>query len=316
MPPKTIFKCSFFIDIFLNSKNRTVMKNLLYGIKYVVKYWFPGKRIPLILGLVLHNKCNLRCRHCTIVDRPPASLSFGEAVKVIDSFYSDGGRCLYLEGGEPFLWQDSSFTVEDIVGYAKKKGYYAVIIYTNGTRPIESEADTVFVSVDGLSGTHNNLRGKSFEKIMDNIQHSYHPSIYINYTINSVNKDDVTDFCEYADMIPQIKGTFFYFHTPYYGYDELYLDRGARNLILTKLLRLKGQYKILNSSAGLKSALRNDWKRNLDMCIVYEDGKYFKCCRESNNVALCEECGYLSYAEIDQTLKLKPGAIINALKYF
>jgi len=28
------------------------------------------------------------------------------------------------------------------------------------------------------------------------------------------------------------------------------------------------------------------------------------------------ECGYLSYAEIDQTLKLKPGAILNALKYF
>jgi hypothetical protein len=151
---------------------------------------------------------------------------------------------------------------------------------------------------------------------MDNIQQSHHPSIYINYTINSVNKDDVAGFCEYADSIPQIKGTFFYFHTPYYGFDELYLDRGAKNEILAKLLKLKGRNKILNSSAGLKSAIRNDWKRNLDMCIVYEDGKYYKCCRESNNGVLCEECGYLSYAEIDQTLKLKPGAIVNALKYF
>ena len=133
------------------------MKYMFFGIKYVASYWFSGKRNPLICGLVLHNKCNLRCRHCTIVDRPPASLSFGEAVKVIDSFYSDGGRCLYLEGGEPFLWQDSSFTMEDIVSYAREKGYYAVIIYTNGTRPIESEADTVFVSVDGLPGTHDTL---------------------------------------------------------------------------------------------------------------------------------------------------------------
>ena len=31
---------------------------------------------------------------------------------------------------------------------------------------------------------------------------------------------------------------------------------------------------------------------------------------------LCRQCGYLSYAEIDQVLKLKPSAIGNALKYF
>ena len=31
---------------------------------------------------------------------------------------------------------------------------------------------------------------------------------------------------------------------------------------------------------------------------------------------LCRDCGYLSYAEIDQTLKLKPSALLNAMKYF
>jgi hypothetical protein len=30
-------------------------------------------------------------------------MRFDEAVKVIDSFYDEGGRCLYLEGGEPFI---------------------------------------------------------------------------------------------------------------------------------------------------------------------------------------------------------------------
>lgn len=30
----------------------------------------------------------------------------------------------------------------------------------------------------------------------------------------------------------------------------------------------------------------------------------------------CRHCGYLSYAEIDQVLKLKPSAIVKALKYF
>ena len=292
------------------------MKHLFFGLKYLTKYWILGKSSPLICGLVLHNICNLRCRHCSVIERPASSMSFDEAKEVIDTFYSEGGRCLYLEGGEPLLWKDKAFTTEDIVNYAKKKGYLAVIIYTNGTLALESAADTIFVSVDGMLKTHDSLRGKSFERIMNNIKDSNHRSIYINYTINSVNKDDISEFCKFVDKIPQINGTFFYFHTPYYGYDDLNLSTETKNQIITKLIKLKKQYKILNSIPGLKSVMKNNWKKNLDICRVYEDGKYYKCCRENNDGAVCEDCGYLSYAEIDQTLKLKPGAIINAIKYF
>ncbi len=292
------------------------MRHLIFGLRYLAGYWLLGKGSPLICGLVLHNLCNLRCRHCTVTDRPPSVLSFEEVVQAINAFYSDGGRCLYLEGGEPFLWKEDPYRIEDIVRYARRKGYFAVIIYTNGTQPIESSANTIFVSIDGLQDTHDALRGRSFDRIMDNIRQSVHPSIYINYTINSVNKDDIAGFCDYTDKIKKIKGIFFYFHTPYYGYDELYLDKSARDEILMELIRLKGRYRFLNSSAGLRSAIRNDWKKNLDVCRVYEKGRYYNCCRENNTGTLCPECGYLSYAEIDQTLKLKPSAIINALKYF
>jgi len=292
------------------------MDHLLFGIKYLARYWFTGKSGPLICGLVLHNKCNLRCLHCTLINRPSASMTFNESVSVIDSFYSEGGRCLYLEGGEPFMWRDKVFTINDIVDYAKNKGYHAVIIYTNGTHPINTPADTVFVSIDGLKETHDKLRGRSFEKIIQNIRDSTHPSIFVNFTINSINKDEIEDFCKFTKSIKKIKGTFFYFHTPYYGYDDLYLRNDDKTTILKELLKLKSRYKILNSSAGLKSAIRNDWKKNLDICRVYEDGKYYRCCRENNGGELCLECGYLSYAEIDQTLKLKPGAVLNALKYF
>ena len=102
---------------------------------------------------------------------------------VMDDFYLKGGRCLYLEGGEPFIWRENGLSMEDIVIYAKEKGFYTVIIYTNGTRPIKSIADTIFVSVDGLPETHDKLRGRSFEHIMHNIQQSQHSSIYINYSI-------------------------------------------------------------------------------------------------------------------------------------
>ena len=292
------------------------VKTLLFGLKYMANYWLIGKDPPLICGLVLHNKCNLRCRHCTVVDRQTTAMSFDETVHVIDAFYTRGGRCLYLEGGEPFIWQDGPYSMEDVVIYAKEKGYYAVIIYTNGTKPIKSEADTIFVSVDGLQKTHDELRGKSFDKIMSHIRQSNHPSIYINYTINSVNNDDIAGFCEYVSRIPQIQGIFFYFHTPYYGYDDLFLGPEKKKEILLEILELKSRYKIINSRPGIKSAMRNDWKKDLDICSVYEDGKFFRCCRESNHGEICKDCGYLSYAEIDQTLKLKPGAIANALKYF
>ena len=83
-----------------------------------------------------------------------------------------------------------------------------------------------------------------------------------------------------------------------------------------RLLDYKRRFRILNSRAGLRSALRNDWERPLEICSVYEQGDRYKCCRYPENPELCRNCGYLSYAEIDQTLKLKPSAVLNALKYF
>lgn len=292
------------------------MRHLLFGITYVSRYWIAGKHAPLICGLVLHNTCNLRCRHCSVVDRTESRISYKEACNVIDEFYERKGRTLYLEGGEPFLWKEKGHSMEDIVSYARSKGFHAVIIYTNGTKPLDSNADTIFVSIDGLKEKHDALRGRSFDRIIENIRNSDHPSIYINYTINSVNKDELEAFCSFIDTIPQVKGVFFYFHTPYYGYDELFLNEGQKEALIDKLLLLRKKYRLLNSRPGLRSAKRNRWKRPLDFCQVYEGGKYYTCCRESDDIALCKDCGYLSYPEIEETLKLRPGAIRSALKYF
>ena len=274
------------------------------------------KNTPLICGITLTNKCNLHCRHCRVASRGIKKMSFEEITSIIDIFYNQGGRTLYLQGGEPFLWYDSNFTLEDIIQYSNKIGFFATIIYTNGTIPIKTSADTVFISLDGLLETNDFLRGKTFEKIVKNIHESNHRSLFINFTINNYNKNEIKDFCEYFKKIDHIRGIFFYFHTPYYGYDDLYIEPDERNLIITNLIDYKKKYKILNSYAGLKSAFRNDWSRPLDICRVYEKGEMYTCCRTPGDPQLCQNCGYLSYAEIDQTLKLRPSAIFNALKYF
>jgi Fe-coproporphyrin III synthase len=288
----------------------------LYGLKYVLDRRVLGRSTPLIRGLVLTNRCNLRCQHCRVHERGAQDLNFAEATSAIDTFYDEGGRCLYLEGGEPFIWHDGRHGIDDVVGHAHRRGFIAVIVYTNGTLPICTEAGTVFVSVDGLQATHDGLRGKSFDRIMRNIEASSHPSLYINYTINSRNKDDIAPFCEHVQAMARVRGVFFYFHTPYYGRDALYVDPDGRRRILEQLLQLRKRYRILNSKAGLLSAMRNDWARPMDLCSVYEKGNVHVCCRTSDDPELCRQCGYLSYAEIDQALKLKPSALLNALNYF
>ena len=200
------------------------MKAMAFGVKYVIGHHLLRKQAPLIRGLVLTNRCNLRCRHCRVTTRDAKQLSFEEITDVVDSYYQEGGRCLYLEGGEPFLWRDGSYGMEHVVQYAHQVGYFTVVVYTNGTIPIRTSADTVFVSVDGLRKTHDHLRGVSFDRIMSNIRDSVHPSLFINFTINACNKDELGEFCSYVDPMGPVRGTFFYFHTPYYGRDELYVE--------------------------------------------------------------------------------------------
>ena len=287
-----------------------------YGVKYLAGHLVLRKRTPLIRGLVLTNRCNLHCKHCDVAARGAMDLSFDEVTAAVDTFYGDGGRCLYLEGGEPFLWRDGSRRIDDIVAYARRLGYLAVVVYTNGTLPLRTTADTVFVSVDGLRTTHDALRGASFDRIMSNIRESPHPSLFVNYTVNARNMDEIGAFCDHVGGFDNIRGVFFYLHTPYYGHDALELGSAERQRVLNELLTLRKSHRILNSRAGLLSALRNDWPRPLNACSVYENGVVYECCRYSGDAELCRSCGYLSYAEIGQVLRLKPSAVINALKYF
>jgi Fe-coproporphyrin III synthase len=287
-----------------------------YGLNYLVGRHLLHRNKPLIRGLVLTNRCNLRCRHCDVAARGLEELGFAEATAAVDAFYREGGRCLYLEGGEPFLWEDGPHRLDDIVDYAHGLGYLTVIVYTNGTLPLRSSADTIFVSVDGLRTTHDSLRGTSFDRIVGNIRDSPHRSLFINYTVNAHNKDEIRAFCREVGGVANIRGIFFYLHTPYYGHDTLELGSDERTHVLNELLSLRRSYRILNSRAGLQSALRNDWARPLDTCSVYEGGSVYRCCRYSGHPELCRQCGYLSYAEIDQVLRLKPSAVANALKYF
>jgi len=292
------------------------IKYSLYLMNYLIQTKMFHKEIPFIGGLVINERCNLRCRQCDVANRNIPDLSYEDVRRGLQTFYDKGIRSVFIEGGEPFLWRDGNHRMEDIVKLARKIGFHLVSVYTNGTLPIEVSTDSVFVSLDGLRETDNTLRSNSFDRVIENIKASKHPNIIINFTINRANQAEIEEFCDEMKGIEQIRGIFFYFHTPYYGYDDLFLNLEEKRAIINRILALKRKgYRIFNSSACLKGVYADNWVRPSKLCYVYADNKLYQCCRAIGNSDACRNCGYLGYPEIIYILKLRPTAILSALNY-
>ncbi len=290
---------------------------LLYGAGYLFRTTLLRQSIPFIGGLVINETCNLQCVQCKVANRNLPDLSYHDVRHGLQIFYRMGIRSVFIEGGEPFLWKDGNYTLEDVVQAARDIGFAVVSVYTNGTLPIRISADTVFVSLDGRRETNDRLRGKVYDRVLSNIHASECSNICINFTINAHNQHEIEAFCREIRAVqfsgktvslrgvfdeaipgyrrdcfakprndtailrelnspgremhtnPAIKGIFFYFHTPYYGRDELFLNLDERRKIIEQLLRLKRQkFKILNSSACLKAVHKDTWKRPSRLCYV------------------------------------------------
>ncbi len=288
---------------------------ILYGLGYLFNTKVLRKHRPFVGALVINEKCNLKCAHCQVSNRPLLDLSFEDTQKGLRTFYDMGIRSIAIGGGEPFLWEDNGYRVEDVVGFARQMGFKLIIIYTNGTFPLKISTDALFVSLDGIKETNDTLRGTSYDKIIENIKRSNHPNLWINFTINRKNYSEIELFCSEMEKIKQTKGVFFYFHTPYYGIDELFLNLDERKKIIEKIIALKSRFRILNSYACLEAVYREDWERPSKMCYVYAHNKLYQCCRSIGNQEACDNCGYLSYAEIIHAPRLRLSSIITALNF-
>ena len=298
-------------------------KNLKFGlhsVNYLVRTNLFHKKIPFSGGMIVNEKCNLCCIQCRVANRKGIpDLTYKEIGNGLDLLYKKGIRSVFFEGGEPFLWRSGEYRLEDLIKLAKKKGFLWTSIYTNGTIPFESSADTVFVSIDGLKKTNNELRARGkniYDKSMQNIKNSKHPNIIINFTINSINQYEIEEFYDEIKQIKQINGIFFNFHTPYYGIDKLFLDIDKKRKIIERIRTLKRKgYKIINSYPALDIIYKDNWKRPTDLCFIYANNKMHKCCRAIGNKTACKNCGYLHYPEIYGILNLKPNSLFSALNY-
>lgn len=284
--------------------------------RYELKSLASRKEFPFVGGIAINDSCNLRCRHCFVSNRHIPDLSFEEIRKGLRTLHGMGMRCLYIEGGEPFLWEDDGKTVADVVELARSVGFRYVMLYTNGTFPILTAADTVFVSLDGTKAVHDAIRGKCHDRIICNINLSHHKRIFANYTITAENMDDISNFCQEIQGIPNLKGVCFYFYTPYQGKDELSLSIEDKKKIVITILSLKKKgHRILNSSAALKSIIDGTWKKPNSLSYLYAENKLFRCCRAMGRNDICEQCGYLGFAELYHLSRMNPDSIMTLASY-
>ena len=75
-------------------------------------------------------------------------------------------------------------TVEDLIGEARRIGYFHVHVYTNGTLGLDCSADLVWVSMDGLPGIYETRRGDHFAEVERNIRALPHPKTAVIYVID------------------------------------------------------------------------------------------------------------------------------------
>ena len=150
-----------------------------------------GEKMKLgIIVLELTNRCNLKCKYCSIEKDNIKDMK----INIINYIENLKIETLILSGGEPFLHPN----FEEILEKCCKKFKY-VGITTNGTLVSEkfitkfSKFDnlTVQVSIDGIEKVHNFFRGEgSYQLVSNNIKKLLSKNMNVQ-TITVLTKDNI-----------------------------------------------------------------------------------------------------------------------------
>ena len=299
---------------------RGLLRKLNHFGSWAVRCRLMGQRVPLTSSLIISDKCTLRCKHCTVTNLGYPDLTLAELCRDVDTLYDAGSRVLIITGGEPFLWRDGTAGLEQVVDHARQKGFFRVVVCTNGTLELSSSADYLWVSLDGVPRVHDGIRGEGFERVWRNIQHSGHPRIYVNYTASRLNAHNLEQAFERMAACPSIGGVMFHLFSPVVGSDpDLALDDQARHRVVRQIIRLKRRHplRVTNTYDGLR-ALRDDtWERPVWSAVVINQGAVTSCCCREGifDERTCRLCGCTPAMETWVLQQLRPLALLENLRF-
>ena len=230
--------------------------------------------------------------------------------------YDLGSRFVDFEGGEVTIWKDGDKRINDLIDLAREIGFFSCTITTNAQLPFKgSRADSIWVSLDGAGGYHEEVRGKgTFAKLEKNIAECGHKHLSVNMVVNTLNHTDVENTIEYAAKNPAIESISINFHTPFEGTEYLALDMERRAEIIDKVIEYKKKgYPIMNSLSGLRLMKTNKFvKRCWVTNFIYPDGSRGLCIGHGTDT--CDKCGFCMSGEMASVFSFKPDTIFAGLK--
>jgi MoaA/NifB/PqqE/SkfB family radical SAM enzyme len=293
------------------------MKKLFYLGWWFLRARFFGRRVPLQTVLFISDICNLRCKHCSVYElENPHNMTYEQVRGHLQESYDAGSRFVDFEGGEVTIWRDGDKRINDLIDLAKEIGFFSCTITTNAQLPFAgSHADSIWVSLDGAGGYHEQVRGKgTFAKLEKNIAECGHKHLSVNMVVNTLNYTDVAGTIEYAKNNPAIESISINFHTPFEGTEYLALDMETRAGIIDMVIGYKKKgYPIMNSVSGLKLMKTNSFKRSCWVTdFVYPDGKRGYCVGYGTDK--CTQCGFCMSGEMASVFSFRPDTILAGLK--
>jgi MoaA/NifB/PqqE/SkfB family radical SAM enzyme len=294
------------------------VKQLFYLAFWFVRARFFGRKKPLQTVIFITDACNLSCKHCLVYNHiSPRHKKIEEIEEELKYSYHLGSRFVDFEGGEPTLWTDDNKNINDLIALAKRIGFYSCTITTNALNSFYGiQADSIWVSMDGVGEVHDNIRGQgSFERLEQNIAQSGHRAVSVNMVINNQNYADVKNAIQYVKENQHIQSISLNFHTPYIGTEHLFLNWQKRSEVLDEIIRMKkAAYPIMNSKSGLKLMKHNNFKKQCWMTnfILIDGTRLAECTGKSAEI--CDRCGYGMASEMKSIFSFKPDTLLAGLK--
>ena len=320
------------------------LSHYVYLAQWFVRARFLGRKAPLQTVLFITDKCNLRCKHCSVYGSAGyKQRKFEDIVADMRYSYELGSRFIDLEGGEPTLWKEERtlptppfkgressplkgelegvYTINDLIDAALEIGFFSITVTTNAQQDFSwIRPQSIWVSMDGVGEYHDRVRGEgSFARLEENIRKSGFKHICVNMVVNSLNYESLDAAMEYAKNNPAIEQISINFHTPYPGTEYLMLPPEKKAEIIDKVLAYKKKgYPIMNSRSGLKLMKRNalgEIKLGKECFVtnfIYTDGSRSLCL--GYGTEQCRVCGFCMAGEMASVFHFKPDTILSGFK--
>ena len=299
-----------------------MFKQLLYLAQWFIRARFFGRRAPLQTVLFITDKCNLRCKHCSVYGSAGyRQRSFNDILDDMKASYKAGSRFIDLEGGEPTLWKEGGRDINDIIDAAIDMGFFSVTVTTNAQQDFSRiHPNSIWVSMDGVGEYHDRIRGEgTFAKLEENIRRSGKKHICVNMVVNTLNWESLDAAMEYVKQNEAIEQISVNFHTPYPGTEYLSLPADKKAEMIDKVLEYKKKgYPIMNSRSGLLKMKQNTLgqirlgKECFVTNFIYTDGSRGLCL--GYGTEQCRECGFCMAGEMSSVFHFCPDTLFAGLK--